>query len=82
VECSGRGVQYNNAKFTISLKEIKPMIFNTKVTQKNVCQKLTNISLVKNNSKELWSELDETSLAAVNGGGASASYFVGSISSK
>jgi hypothetical protein len=44
------------------------MIFNTKPTQKNACQKLTDISLNKDKSNELWSELDETSQAALSGG--------------
>ena len=44
------------------------MIFNTKATQKNACQKLDDISLNKDMSNQLWSELSETSEAAVSGG--------------
>ncbi|MEG5062600.1 hypothetical protein QUB33_03140 [Microcoleus sp. B3-A4] len=44
------------------------MIFNTKAAQRNAGQKLTDISLTNGKLNELWSELDETSQAAVSGG--------------
>ncbi|MEG5062599.1 hypothetical protein QUB33_03135 [Microcoleus sp. B3-A4] len=44
------------------------MIFSTKATQKNAGQKLTDISLEKGKLNKLWSELDETSQAALSGG--------------
>ena len=47
---------------------MKFMIFNTKANQKNDSQKLADISLNKDKSNELWSELDESSQAAVSGG--------------
>ncbi|MEG5042818.1 hypothetical protein QUB14_28275 [Microcoleus sp. B3-D2] len=45
------------------------MIFKDIATQKNDSQKLADISLTKGNSNALWHELDETSQAAVSGGG-------------
>jgi hypothetical protein len=51
--------------------EIKLMIFNTKAAQKNAGQKLTDHYLLN----ELWSELDETSQAAVSGGVAGVTTF-------
>jgi hypothetical protein len=51
------------------------MIFNTKATQKKDSQKLTDIFLPKGKSSELWSELDETSQAAVSGGNISLANF-------
>ncbi|MBD1811975.1 hypothetical protein NDA07_06935 [Microcoleus vaginatus DQ-U2] len=44
------------------------MIFRNKPTQKNDSQMLTDISLKKDKSNQLWSELSETSEAAVSGG--------------
>jgi hypothetical protein len=44
------------------------MIFNTKATQKDASQKLTDFSVGNNKSNELWHELNETSEAAVSGG--------------
>ncbi|MEG5062598.1 hypothetical protein QUB33_03130 [Microcoleus sp. B3-A4] len=44
------------------------MICNTKTAQKNGSQKLADISLTKNKSNQLWSELSEDSEATVIGG--------------
>ncbi|MEG5062601.1 hypothetical protein QUB33_03145 [Microcoleus sp. B3-A4] len=44
------------------------MIFRNRPTPKNGSQKLADIFLTNNKSNELWSELDETSQAAVSGG--------------
>lgn len=46
------------------------MIFNTKPTQKNASQKLNGHYLLN----ELWSDLDESSQAAVSGGSYSLSF--------
>ena len=45
------------------------MIFKDIATQKNDSQKLADISLTKGKPNALWHELDETSQAAVSGGG-------------
>jgi hypothetical protein len=44
------------------------MIAQDRVIQKNDSQKLADISLNKDKSNQLWSELSETSEAAVSGG--------------
>ncbi|MEG5039223.1 hypothetical protein [Microcoleus sp. B3-D2] len=44
------------------------MIAKDRVIQKNDSQKLADISLNKDKSNQLWSELSETSEAAVSGG--------------